>query len=596
MTNRPNVLAAAVSVRRGTRSAAAVVLAALLGPGPAMAQAAQAAAQTVQSVQSVQSVQTVQSVQSAPASAPAAASQPAAAPAGVTVTIPVGTADRKSEELPAGKTIELTLNQAISLALRNTLDLDVSSQLYEEAKFSLFSATGIFDPSLNAKLSASGVKSKVFQSFQASESQTQTGNVGIGGLTDWGLQYAAGWNNQRQDAPITSTIPGYQQVNPVYTSGVFANLTQPLLQNFGRDVNTRLVVKARIARDQAAWSFVSTVQTTIQSVENAYWDLLYAFADLKAKQEALDRAKDINRITRIKIDVGALAPIEIVQTEVTIAQREQAIILAEGAIGDAQDRLRRLLSVKGAPDWDRTLVPLDRPGPEGFRPDLEKGIDTALRMRPEVKQAVVDIESKKIELVYQKNQVKPQLNLVASVGANGAGAQLSDFGINYIDALYDIRSVDYPNWSVGLNFSVPLGNRAAKGLRARASVDLDLSRTNLAVLKLNLQVEVRTAARNIDTAGRSVTAAKKARELAERNLDAERKKFDNGMTTAFQVAQVQNDLTTAITQELQAILGYQRSVTSWYKATGELLKVKNIVLEGLPVETGPTAPVEGAIR
>ncbi len=575
MTNRKTLLAAT-----------SFALAALLGPGSAAA---------------LQAAPPATPKPAAPATAPAAT--PAAAPdlTGETpipggTTVPIGTADRKPQELPAGDRIELTLNQAIAFSLRNTLDLDVASQQYEEAKFSLFSATGLFDPNLTALVNASGVKSKVFQSFQASEAYTQKGNVGINGLTDWGLQYTAGWNNQRQDAPVTSTVPGYQQINPVYTSGLFANVTQPLLQGFGRAVNTRLIVKSRIARDQAAWSFVSTVQTTIQSVENAYWDLLFANADLKAKQEALDRAKDINRITRIKIDVGALAPIEIVQTEVTIAQREQAIILAEGAIGDAQDRLRRLLSVKGQPDWEHPIVPTDRPGSLDFRADAVKGIDTAMKMRPEVKQAVVDIESKKVELVYQKNLVKPQLNLVGGVGASGAGAQSSALGVNYIDALYDIRSFDYPNWSVGLNFTVPLGNRAAKGSRARASVDLDLSRTNLALLKQNLQVEVRSAARNIDTASRSVAAAKKARELAERNLNAERKKFDNGMTTAFQVAQVQNDLTAAITQELQAILGYQRSVTSWYKATGELLNVKNVRIEGLPVEIGPTPPEEGALR
>lgn len=561
-------------------SALAVALAGLLPAGPAEGQAAAPATPAA----------TVPNAQAAAAATTAAGTVPAP------TSIPVGTADRKSEALPAGAQIELTLNQAIALALKNTLDLDVSSQQYEEAKFTLMSATGLFDPSLNATVNANGVKSKVFQSFQSAESHTQKGNIGISGLTDWGLQYSGGWTNTRTDAPITSTTPGFQQTNPIYNSSIFANVTQPLLQNFGRDVNTRLIVKSRIARDQAAWGFVSTVQTTIQSVENAYWDLLYAIADLKAKHEALDRAVDINRITRIKIDVGALAPIEIVQTEVTIAQREQAIILAEGAIGDAQDRLLRLLSVKGLPDWNRPINPTDRPGSLDFRADVDKGIETALRLRPEVKQAVVDIESKKVELVYQKNQVKPQLNLVAGVGASGAGAQLGDLGINYIDALYDIRSVTYPNWQVGLNFSVPLGNRAAKGAAARANVDLDLSRTNLALTKLNLQVEVRGAGRNIDTASRSVAAAKKARELAERNLDAERKKFDNGMTTAFQVAQVQNDLTTAITQELLAILGYQRSVTSWYKATGELLKVKNVVVDGLPVETGETAPEEGALR
>ena len=114
------------------------------------------------------------------------------------------------------------------------------------------------------------------------------------------------------------------------------------------------------------------MQTAIQTAENAYWDLVYAVENLKAKQEALDRAKDLNRITKIKIDVGALAPIDIVQTEVTIAQREQDIIIAEGLIGDAQDRLRRLLNVQSIPDWNRPIVPTDQlsresPAPRSIR-------------------------------------------------------------------------------------------------------------------------------------------------------------------------------------------------------------------------------------
>ena len=532
------------------------------------------------------------------------------------VTVPLDAKARQNQPLPAGEKIELSLQQAIGLALSNALDLDVASFSFAKSEFSFAGTKGIFDPSVEVDVNASGKESPVISAVQATSTKVQNANAFLTGLLPWGTTYTAGWTNNRTDSPSAFTT-----INPSFSSGVSGTVTQPLLRNFGRDATTRLIVQARIARDQSAWEFAKSVQTAVQTVENAYWDLLYALENLKAKQEALDRAKDFNRITRIKIDVGALAPIEIVQTEVSIAQREQDIITAEGQIGDAQDRLKRILNVNGKVEWDRQIVPTDRPSTEPLRVDVEKGIQSAFELRPEVKQAVVDIESKKISLSYSRNQLKPRLDLSATYGLNGLGAQKSSLStcsiatipvsectaaggfviteplnLNYSDALYQIRGRDFPSWTVGVAFVVPIGNRIARANAALAGTDLELSRTNLALLKQNLQLEVRAAARAIDTAYRTILAAKKSRELAERNLDAEEKKFQNGMTTSFQVAQIQNDLTTARSNELQAITSHLKAIVAWHKAVGDLLQSKEIVLSGLPVTTGPTLAEEGAVR
>jgi len=138
---------------------------------------------------------------------------------------------------------------------------------------------------------------------------------------------------------------------------------------------------------------------------------------------------------------------------------------------------------------------------------------------------------------------------------------------------------------------VPIGNNVARGNDAVANADLELARTNFAITKANLNVEVRAAARAIDIGYRSVAAATKARELAERNLDAEKKKFENGMSTTFQVAQVANDLTTAVTAELQAIATYLKNISAWHKSVGDILDVNHVVLEGLAVSTA-ASPAE----
>ena len=519
------------------------------------------------------------------------------------VTVPVDAKARREVPLPSGEKIELSLQQTVALTLQNVLDLDVASYTLDESRFGIQSARGAFDPYLQLDLGATDTQAATTSKIQASESKTDSGNFTFAGLLPYGTTYAVGWQNRRLD----QVIPNFTTVNPTYTSGLAASFTQPLLRNFGRAVNERFVVQAKLTRDASAYDFVRAVQSAIQLSEFAYWDLVYAVENLRAKQEALDRAKDLNRITKIKIDVGALAPIDVVQTEVTIAQREQDIITAEGLIGDAQDRLRRLLNVQSQPDWSRPIVPTDRPTREslreGFQADVEAGVKRAMETRPEIRQALISIESKKVTRAYTKNQLRPRLDLSGSYGYNGLGAQAQIQNpdgtitlLNYSDAIQDIFHRTYPSWSLGVTVVMPIGNNVARGNDAVANADLELSRTNFAIAKANLQVEVRAAARAIETAYRSVQAAAKARELAERNLDAEKKKYENGMTTSFQVAQIQNDLTTAITSELQAIATYLKDITAWHKAVGDLLDVKGVVIQGLPVSTAAAAPEEGAAK
>jgi outer membrane protein TolC len=523
-----------------------------------------------------------------------------AARADDTLSLPVSAKARRPVPLPSGEKIELSLKQTIALTLQNVLDLDVAAYNLEESKFGIQSAKGAFDPYIQLDLGAAESQNATGSRLQSSETKTANGNFTFAGLLPYGTTYALGWTNRRLD----QAIPDFTTVNPTYTSGLSASFTQPLLRNFGSTVNERFVVQARITRDSSSFEFVRAVQTAINLSENAYWDLVYAVENLRTKQEALDRAKDLNRITKIKIDVGALAPIDIVQTEVTVAQREQDIITAEGLIGDAEDRLRRLLNVQSLPDWDRRIVPTDRPTREslreGFQAEVDAGFKRALETRPEVRQALLTIESKKVQRAYTKNQLMPRLDLSASYGFNGLGAQTQFQNpdgtltqLNYSDALQDIVHRTYPAWTLGVTFVVPIGNNVARGNDALAIADLELARTNFAITKANLNVEVRAAARAIDTAYRSVAAATKARELAERNLDAEKKKFENGMSTTFQVAQVANDLTAAVTVELLTIATYLKDISAWHKSVGDILEVNHVVLEGLAVSTAAAPAEEG---
>jgi HAE1 family hydrophobic/amphiphilic exporter-1 len=512
--------------------------------------------------------------------------------------------ERTPRPLPSPTTegIRLSLAEAVALAVANNQDLNVSVNAAEASRYVLFSNMGIFDPLAEAAVLRSHNEEPATTELAGAEvgrADTTDISARVTQLAPTGGTFSLGFSGRR-----ISTNSAFFFVNPSWTTGLTLSVSQPLLRDFGRDATTWLIRIARNSRDSSYQSFVRSVQTAVNGVEQAYWDLAYAIRNLEVKREALVVAKDLNRITRIKIDVGSLAPIDITQTEVGIATAEQEIIIAESLIGDAQDRLRRLLSFN--PDqWAVPIIPTDEVRAEQVTVNVEEGIGLALERRPEIVAAEYNVDSDRIRYDFWRNQTRPQLDLVGSYGNAGLGGTttLRDSDGNIIsrtpggfsDAFQQILDRDFKNWSIGLNFSYPILNRRARGERGAALYTWESSKALLNSLEQNVQLEVRAAARDIDTAKRSIAAAAKSRELAERNLDAERKKFENGMTTSFQVTQIQNDLSGARTAELQALAVYRKALSTYHYAIADILEWKRIQIEDLP-DSEPPRPESRAPR
>ncbi len=492
--------------------------------------------------------------------------------------------------------IPLSLDEAVAIAVANNQDLNVSVYAAEASRYFLFASKGIFDPLAEAQIfRAHNEQPAATQLAGAAFTKTDTSDASarVTQLAPTGGTFSLGFTAGRAE---TNSL--FFFVNPSYSTGLTLSFSQPLLRNFGRDTTTWLIRSSRNTRDASYQVFVRSVQTAVNLVEQAYWDLVYALRNLEVKREALSLARDLNRITRIKIDVGSLAPIDIVQTEVGIATAEQQIIIAEGLIGDAQDRLKRLLNFD-ASRWTTPIVPTDEVRAEQPTVSVEDGIRTALDRRPEVVAAGYNVDSDRIRYEYWGNQTLPALDLVGSYGYSGLGGTttIRDFGGNVIsqtpgdfgDAFQQILDREFKNWSVGLRFSYPILNRRTRGQRGAALFNWEASKAALNSLEQNVLVEVRAAARDIDTARRSTAAAQKSRELAERNLDAERKKYENGMTTSFQVLQIQNDLSAARTIELQSLAVYRKALSAYHYAIADILDWKGIRIEDLPESTPPPA-------
>src|SRR5262249_28934773 len=257
-------------------------------------------------------------------------------------------------------------------------------------------------------------------------------------------------------------------------------------------------------------------------------------------------------------------PIDIVQTEVNIATADQDIINAVALVGQFTDQLKRTFNVDPKTWGDVAIIPTDPVRVEQQTFNLDDGMTTAMGRRPEIKQAAYTVDSQKVRFDYWSNQVLPSVNFVGSIGTVGQGGTffvdpctsltpppscsgnnppppviIADNGLG---AAYN-QTIDrrFKNWSIGLNVSYPILNRYAEGQKGAARYQLDADKATLTTTEQNIIVEVRNAHRAIDTAEKQIVASAKGRELAERNLDAARKKYENGMTTGFEVSQLQQN-------------------------------------------------------
>jgi outer membrane protein TolC len=291
--------------------------------------------------------------------------------------VPSRPGQRSPVALPAATEggIRLSLDQAIGLAVSNNADLNVTVNAAEANRYLVLQDQGIFDPLIQAAISRSRTEQPATSTLVGANVQTRDstdGSIQVSQLAPTGGVFTLGLTGNR-----TKTNSTFFNVNPSYSTGVTLQMNQPLLRNAGYATTTWLIRIAKNTRDSSYQDYLRSVQATVNTVEQAYWDLVYALQNLDVKRESLRIAQELNRITRIKIDVGSLAPIEITQTEVGIANAEQDIITAKGLIGDAQDRLKRVLNVDPA-QWNVPIVPTDQVRSENVKIDLDRGVQSAM--------------------------------------------------------------------------------------------------------------------------------------------------------------------------------------------------------------------------
>ncbi|HEU4521363.1 MAG TPA: TolC family protein, partial [Thermoanaerobaculia bacterium] len=419
---------------------------------------------------------------------------------------------------------------------------------------------------------------------EPSDESVTTFNLGVSQNLPAGGDYFLGLNNSR-----STTVGRFVDISPAYQPSLIFQATQPLLRDFGVDVQQRGILIARNTLGVNHELFRTALMNTAVSVEQAYLDLVYTRRAVEVVKESLFLARDQARITQIRIDVGASAPLDILQPRVTIATSEEQLILAVANVRDAEDRLRALLNLP-RDQWSRPIIPTETVDYAPMNVDLEASVSRALELRPEVRQAALVTDTREVQHLFARNQALPQVDFTINYNAAGvAGRALIEVdpitGLPIYettpdtDALQQVFGNEFPTWTFGFNLEVPFTNVGARAEARRAKLDLDRSMTDQEQTRQTIMLAVRAAVRDIDTASRTIVASRTARDAAERNLEAERRRYENGMTTNFQVLQIQQQLSDARVRELQALVGYRAAVANYHREVGDILQVRGIAVE-----------------
>ena len=490
------------------------------------------------------------------------------------------------------RALRLTLNGALGTALEQNLGVQLQTYEYRISNQNLRSQYGLFDWFSDATIRHSYADNPTTNPFQASGSRSTTVGAGVTQVLPTGGDYRVSWDSSR------STVAGADTfVNPQYGNGFDFSFNQPLMRDFGVDITRRNITIARNNLGITEGAFRTAVMDTVRATEQAYLDLVYARRNVDVVKESLFLARDQARITQIRIDVGASAPLDILQPRVTIATTEEQLIAAVTSVRNAEDRLRALLNLPTS-EWDRPIIPTENVVFNPITIDFAQAVQQALANRPEMTQQHLATENARVQALYTRNQVLPAVDFALNYGLAGLAGRSALFNEDgevvgsrstpYFDTFSQIAGLDFPTWNVGFNFALPILNIGARANARAAALDLEQSQTTEVQTRQNITVEVRTAARAVDAFAQTIAATRAAREAAERNVEAERKRYENGMTTNFQVLEVQQQLSDARVRELQAIVGYNNAVSAFHRAVGDILEVHNIRLDAPEIEPEPT--------
>ena len=504
------------------------------------------------------------------------------------------------QELIRQGLLPVSVSDIIRLAVASNLDVKVDRYAPLTQQFLIDTLLRPFEPTLRLSAQMNRVSQASPSLLVAGRQLSHRYSVQFSQFmtTGTGVSVTASLNRQSDNNQFNT-------FNPSYAGAITYAVSQNLLRDYGRNVNLHSL---RVSRNNKAISdiqFELSLIELVRSAQQMYWDLYGSREDIKVKQQSLELAEKTLSDNKRQVEIGTLAPIDIVQTEANLASRQEQMVLATFSSDQLQDRVKRIITSAGDPAM---IVARLMPTEAVHRPDVndlmqvQEAIKYALENRPEMRQSYLNLQNNDIDIEYAKNQLLPAFSINASYTQSGVGGNSIDRNTGQVtsrggvfDAFGQIWGYDFTGYSVGFNLSIPLSNKSAQAEYSRAMTTKQSTEARRTALAQAIALDVRNAHSAVEMNRARITAAEKARELAERQLDAEQKKFQLGSGQIRFVLQEQQNLTAAQVSEIQSLVNYTKALVEFDRAIGRTLKRNNISIDSnqkIVAEDG--RPITGA--
>ena len=478
----------------------------------------------------------------------------------------------------------LSIGEALGLAIRNSLDVEVERYAPLIAGADREGAWGAYDPTINADMQYDVQKSpNTFQFINpAANNRDRVKGGGIG--VDQLIPYLGASVGLRFESSATTTRNTFQVPNERFDSSFFVEAKVPLARNLIWNKEWTNVHVANIKSQSAYDGFREAVMDVVLSTADAYWTLVATRDQVRVAQKSTETARALLDQTKTQYEVGVVSRVEVVEAEAGVADREFGLIQAANKYRNAQDELiSAVLGTQLTALSEQLIAPTEDPAAfEGRTVDVQASVAEAFRQRPELSKLDREISEGELNLKYAKNQRLPQFDVEARFGYVGVSGDngAPDFAANYDDST-DKWFAGEGNENVRVKgvFSIPFPNTTARKAVTKRDLELRRSRSRRTRLEQQIIVEVRGAARLLNASAQGIEAAERRRLAAEEQLRAERIRLEHGESTPFDVLQRESDLVEAESQKINALQSYRSAEVGLERAQGTILDFHSVRLD-----------------
>jgi len=496
-----------------------------------------------------------------------------------------GAAARDPRDLSGKQPLELTLAEARRLAIDSNIELEIADVGVEVARFNARGSWGVFDPVFNLSVryedAQTQLSNQVFAGVPVLKEERLLIQSGLAVPVTTGGSFSLGYVTDRTKTNSTNTPP------ELTADALSLGFTQPLLRGAWDRAATA---------DQRAFEFQARRQEELLreqrlqlllAVENAYWDLVAALDQLEVREQSVRLFERQSEEESERLRVGVGTEVDLLQAETNVAVERERLLFAQTDVETRSDALRQLILRREAEDtsgrvrensgwtafitaWDAPIVPLTKlpePTAAGAPPTWERSLADAYERRAELAAQRWEIEARRARLDLTRSLRKPGLDL--TVDTRSAAFDTSSSG-----AFDSTAGFDSPTYGIGLAFELPIGNRSARFAERAARAELRSAHLELERIERTVLSEVRAAVRDVVYRREAVEAARRSRELAQRQLESEEVRYREGLSTTFQLLQFQQDLATALSNERFALANYAKAVAALLRAEGRIGEVE----------------------